>query len=80
MNYKKSDFLTPFSYARKYKLEKALVLSAMVFAYKNKENVKIFSTKRPLVLKKSSTYYLRPEPVAQERFIEIINTIKEKQK
>ena len=80
MTYTKKDFLTAFQYAKKHNIDKKLVLAAMSLAEKRNETVKIYTTNRQIVFKKSSTYHLRPEPAAQERFMQILQEIKTKGK
>lgn len=80
MAYTKKDFLTAFQYAKKHNLDKNLVLSVMALSVKNNETIKVHTTQRSLVFKKSNTYYLRPEDSAQSRFAELIQEFKTKGK
>ena len=74
ISYKKEDYLSAKQYAAHYDTPIKFVKTAMEFAYKRHIAVKIKSLTRELVFKPThqSSFVLRPEPQAQQKFAEIL--------
>ncbi|MBR4475160.1 MAG: hypothetical protein IKP05_00560 [Alphaproteobacteria bacterium] len=76
----KADFLTGPQYAKKHEEERELVEKAMKKAYLRRATVKVSNRLYEIITSDHGRLHLRPEEPAQQKFIEILNEIKGKNK
>ena len=76
----RADFLTAVQYAKAHDEDREIVEKAMKKAYLRRATIKVSNRLYEIIMSDHGRFHLRPEEQAQQKFIEILNEIKGKNK